>query len=164
MSAAREVIPATRAVAILTALGLSVATFHRGRKPKKRTQPRLTSARALSAAERQAVLDTLHEERFRNLPPAEVFVKLLSEGKYLGSERTMYRVLASQKEVRERRNQLAHPPPLKPELIATGPNEVSTSSRRRGPLPGWRPLRRALLSHRQPGSCPASSTSPARRR
>lgn len=124
MSAAREVMPATGVVAILTALGLSVATFYRGRKPKEPAPPRPTPARALSPVERQAVLDTLHEERFRDLPPAEVHATLLGEGKYLASERTMYRVLASQNEVRERRNQLAHPPPVKPELIATGPNEV----------------------------------------
>lgn len=124
MSAAREVMPSTGVVAILAALGLSVATFYRGRKPKEPAPPRPTPSRALSATERGAILAALHEERFRDLPPAEVFAKLLGEGKYLGSERTMYRVLASQAEVRERRNQLAHPPPVKPELIATGPNQV----------------------------------------
>jgi len=124
VSAAREVMPSTGVVAILTALGLSVATFYRGAKPKVPAPPRPTPARALSPAERCAVLDALHEERFRDLPPAEVVATLLGEGKYLGSERTMYRVLASQNEVRERRNQLAHPAPVKPELVATGPNQV----------------------------------------
>jgi putative transposase len=36
----------------------------------------------------------------------------------------MYRLLASQKEVRERRNQLRHPNYAKPELLATAPNQV----------------------------------------
>jgi putative transposase len=36
----------------------------------------------------------------------------------------MYRVLADAAEVRERRNQLRHPAYTKPELLATGPNEV----------------------------------------
>jgi putative transposase len=124
MSAAVEVMPSTGVVAILTALGLSVATFYRSRKPKEPAPPRPTPARALSTAERQAILDAVHEERFRDVPPAEIAAQLLSEGKYLGSERTMYRVLAEQNEVRERRNQLVHPTPVKPELIATGPNQV----------------------------------------
>jgi putative transposase len=36
----------------------------------------------------------------------------------------MYRVLAANAEVRERRNQLRHPTYQKPELLATGPNQV----------------------------------------
>lgn len=124
MNAAREVMPATGVVAILAALGLSAATFYRGLKPKEPAPPRPTPARALSPIERQAVLDALHEERFRDLSPAEVHAQLLGEGKYLGSERTMYRILASQNEVKERRNQLVRPAPVKPELIATGPNQV----------------------------------------
>lgn len=36
----------------------------------------------------------------------------------------MYRILAAEGEVRERRDQLAHPPYTKPELLATGPNQV----------------------------------------
>jgi len=56
--------------------------------------------------------------------PAEVWATLLDEGKYYCSIRTMYRVLAEQGEVRERRNQLRHPNYQKPELLAKGPNEV----------------------------------------
>ena len=42
----------------------------------------------------------------------------------LCSERTMYRVLAANQSVRERRNQREHPPYTKPELVATGPNQT----------------------------------------
>jgi putative transposase len=38
----------------------------------------------------------------------------------------MYRVLASRDEVRERRAQAAHPPRVRPELVATGPDQVWT--------------------------------------
>ena len=48
----------------------------------------------------------------------------LDEGQYLCSERTMYRILAAEQPVRERRNQLAHPPCTKPELVATAPNQT----------------------------------------
>ena len=67
------------------------------------------SHRALGADERRAVLDVLHEPRFADLAPAEVYATLLDEGRYLCSERTMYRVLAENAEVRERRDQLRHP-------------------------------------------------------
>jgi len=69
-------------------------------------------------------LDLLHSERFVDRSPAEVYATSLDEGKYLCSERTMYRILAEYGEVRERRNQLQHPAYVKPELLATGPNEV----------------------------------------
>jgi putative transposase len=82
------------------------------------------SARALSAGEEQSVLEVLHEPRFADQAPAQVYATLLDEQRYLCSERTMYRVLARNQEVRERRNQLRHPRYAAPELLATGPNEL----------------------------------------
>jgi putative transposase len=70
------------------------------------------------------VLEVLHEQRFVDLAPAEVFATLLEEGRYLCSIRTMHRILAENAEVRERRDQLRHPAYAKPELLATGPNEL----------------------------------------
>ena len=66
----------------------------------------------------------LHERRFVDLAPAEVYATLLDEGRYLCSERTMYRILAEHHEVRERRNQLRHPRYAAPELLARQPNEL----------------------------------------
>ena len=86
-------------------------------------KPRPTPPRALSAEERQVVLDVLHTEPFADKAPAEVYATLLDEGRYHCSIRTMYRLLDSQ-EFRERRNQLRHPQYHKPELLATGPNQV----------------------------------------
>jgi putative transposase len=74
--------------------------------------------------ERTAVLDVLHEPRFCEQSPAEVYATLLDEGKYLCAERTMYRILAENREIRERRNQLRHPTYARPELLATGPNQL----------------------------------------
>jgi putative transposase len=59
-----------------------------------------------------------------DLAPAEVYATLLDEGRYLCSERTMYRLLAAHQEVRERRNQLRHPRYAAPELLARRPNEL----------------------------------------
>jgi putative transposase len=78
----------------------------------------------LPTDERKAVLDVLHEQRFVDLAPAEVYATLLDEGRYLCSERTMYRVLAENQEVRERRDQLRHPKYAAPELLATKPNQL----------------------------------------
>jgi len=70
------------------------------------------------------VLDILHQERFVDKAPREVHATLLDEGKYLCSPSTMYRILNQEGEVKERRNQLRHPPYRKPELLASGPNQV----------------------------------------
>src|SRR4029453_11764725 len=80
--------------------------------------------RALSAAERQTVLDLLREPRFADLAPAEVYATRLDEGVYHCSIRTLYRILDAHAEVRERRDQLRHPVYAKPELLAEGPNQV----------------------------------------
>jgi putative transposase len=80
--------------------------------------------RALVSAERNAVLACLHEERFQNSAPAAIYATLLDEGRYHCSIRTMYRILGSQGEIRERRDQLVHPAYTKPELLATGPNQL----------------------------------------
>ncbi len=107
------------------ALGVSRATFYRRQRPAPgHQQPRPTPARALSESERERVLDVLAAPRFVDRSPAEVVATLLDESQYLCSERTMYRVLAANQPVRERRNQREHPHYAKPELVATGPNQT----------------------------------------
>jgi putative transposase len=109
------------------ALGASVATVYRRRRPPepRPRRPRPTPARALSEAERERVLEVLHSERFVDCSPAQVWATLLDEDTYLCSERTMYRLLeAKHGGVRERRDQLVHPAYAKPELLAERPNEL----------------------------------------
>lgn len=72
------------------------------------------------------MLEQLHSPRFVDKAPAEVYATLLDEGTYLCSIRTMYRILDSAKEVRERRDVLRHPHYSKPELLAVRPNQVWT--------------------------------------
>ncbi len=101
------------------ALGVAPATIYRRRRPPapRPPRPRRLPARALSVEERQAVLAELHSQRFVDASPAQVWATLLDEGRYLASERTMYRLLAAAHgSVRERRNQLTHPAYAKPEL------------------------------------------------
>jgi putative transposase len=79
---------------------------------------------ALSSAEQETLLGVLDSERFADVAPATVFATLLDEGRYHGSIRTMYRLLAAQNQSGERRNQRIHPTYAKPELLAIRPNEV----------------------------------------
>ena len=106
------------------ALSVARASFYRARQPRPEPRPRPTPPRALIAGDRQAVLDTLHEPRFVDLAPAQVYATLLDEGRYLCSERTYYRVLSENAEVRERREQLCHPRYAAPQLLATRPNAL----------------------------------------
>src|SRR5947209_10092823 len=82
------------------------------------------SARRLQEEEKAAVLACLHEERFQDCSPVQVYASLLDEGQYHCSLRTMYRLLAAEGESRERRAQLSRPSYAKPELLATGPNQL----------------------------------------
>ena len=88
--------------------------------PIKRPSP----PRALSSDERQGVLDILYADRFADKAPQEIYATILDEGQYHCSISTMYRILNANQEVKERRNQLSHPVYQKPELLATGPNQV----------------------------------------
>lgn len=127
MNAAHDLAPKVGVEPACDALAVSRATYYRRYGEKavvEEPTPRPKPARALAEEEKQAVLDQLHSERFRDKAPAEVYATLLDEGTYLCSERTMYRILDEAAEVKERRNQLRHPAYKAPELLATGPNQV----------------------------------------
>ena len=79
---------------------------------------------ALSNEEEQQVLDLLHSEPFADKTPYEVFFFFFDEEKYYCSVRTMYRILGKHGETQERRAKRNHRDAIKPELIATRPNEV----------------------------------------
>jgi hypothetical protein len=109
------------------ALGVSRATFYRQRRGQAKPQPQrrpARSPRALSRAEGDAVRSLLHNQRFCDRAPREVYATELDAGRYHCSVRTMYRILQHDQSSRERRNQLRHPHYRKPELLATGPNQV----------------------------------------
>ncbi len=123
--AAEELAPQVGVVPACVALGVSRATFYRRQRPSPgHQQPPPTPARALCESERKRVVEVLSSPRFIDRSPAEVFATLLDDEQYLCSERTMYRLLADNQPVRERRNQLQHPQYTKPELVATGPNQI----------------------------------------
>jgi len=128
MKAVEELSPTVGTAVACAAIGMPRATVYRHRSPKAAQPPKSRPAppRALTADERQQVLDVLHSEPFADQTPAETYAKLLDQGTYLCSIRTMYRILEDNHEVRERRNQLRHPAYATPRLVATAPNQVWT--------------------------------------
>lgn len=107
-------------------------------EPPRRSRKDTPQPRALSPAERQHVLDTLHSEAFRDQPPAEVYAQLLEQGHYLCSVSTLHRVLRAVNEHGERRPQRPAQHHAVPRLLAYQPNEVwpwditKLATRRRG--------------------------------
>lgn len=124
MNAAIELSKETSTKAACDALSIPRATFYRRKASAAQTAERPAPPLALSEAEEQRVLEILHEPRFRDFTPYYVYATLLDEGVYHCSIRTMYRVLAKHDEVRERRRQVSRNRYQKPELLATGPNQV----------------------------------------
>jgi putative transposase len=130
-TAIAELAPAVGVRAACDVLGAAQAGYyrrHRQTPPPQRPDPighrDRHQPRALSEAERQAILDQLHSDRFVDVSPTEVWATLLDEGVYLGSISTFYRLLRQAGQSRERRRQATHPATVKPELVATAPNQV----------------------------------------
>ena len=125
MNLKRQQVPIQQSCQALT---LARSSWYRAQKPpekrpttKKKSR---TSPRSLSQAEREAVRQTLNSDRFCDQSPREVYATLLDEGQYLCSIRTMYRILAANNEVKERRKQRRHTSYEKPELLAEAANQV----------------------------------------
>ena len=126
MSAVTDLVPAVATRRALRVLGAASATWYRRRAPRGQRVARQRPAPplALSNLERQRILDTLNSPRFADCTPYTAWARLLDEGTYLASVRTFYRVLATEGLVHERRDQLVHPVHAKPELVATGSNQI----------------------------------------
>ena len=125
MATVKEVGPRLGVAPTCAALGVSTASYYRRCQPQSAAvTARPSPPRTLPPAERTAVLDLLHEPRFVDLAPAQVYAGLLDDERYVCSERTMYRILEEHQEVRERRDQRRHPRYAAPQLLATAPNQL----------------------------------------
>ena len=107
MQSAEELRESIGVQAACAALIVPRSSFYRARtKRPERTIPNpKISPRAFSQAEKIKVRQELNSERFQDRSPREVYATLIDEGQYLCSWRSMYRILAENDEVRERRNQ-----------------------------------------------------------
>ncbi len=130
MGAVADLSPHVGIKAACRAFGLNRGLVYRDRArhralgppciPRSRPRPPLV----LSSAEQQLLLEVLDSERFADVAPPTVYATLLDEGRYYGSIRTMYRLLAARHQSGERRRQCVHPVYAKPELLAVRPREV----------------------------------------
>ncbi len=124
MNAAKQLGHDVGISAACKALNVPRASLYRYFAPKSQPSPRPAPPKALSEAERKAVLDVLHSARFQDSPPYETYAALLDEGQMLCSISTMYRILRKEGENQQRRRQTTRTSYAKPELLATGPNQV----------------------------------------
>jgi putative transposase len=116
-----------REVGVRTAccsLDVSRAGFYRWQHPREKEHSCRLSPLALSFEERSEVLDLLHTDRFIDKAPREIYANLLDEKSYLCSVRTLYRILETEGELKERRRQVSRPHYTKPEILAKAPNEA----------------------------------------
>lgn len=109
------------------ALRVPRSTFYRRQKPallppKPKAKP--PSPRGLTTLEQETILGLLNSERFQDHAPRQVYATLLDEGIYVCHWSSMYRILAANQQLSERRNQLVHPAVAKPALVACAPNQV----------------------------------------
>ena len=127
MSAAAGLVALHGTRSVCRSLGLSRASYYRAQQP----HPPLHTVRrprrsplALSALERQGVLDVLHSPEYVDVAPRTAYAMLLDAGTYLASASTFYRILRAHSGTRGRRDELAHPAYARPELLATRACEV----------------------------------------
>jgi putative transposase len=136
-------------------LGVSRASLYRRRRRPAVAPtrcPRPAPPNALTLAERQHLLEVLHEPRFWDLPPTQVWARLLDDGVYLASISTMYRLLRAHGESRDRRRQRTHPARVKPQLLARRPKRRVVVGYHQAPRPKQAPVLRPVrdLGHLQP--------------
>ncbi len=113
-------------------LGISIRTFERWyqcgevQSDRRPLAMRPEPAHKLTQQERQRILDTCHEPRFADLPPAQIVPQLADDGIYVASESSFYRVLRQARQQHHRGRSRA---PVKTEPVrhlACGPNEIWT--------------------------------------
>lgn len=110
---------------LCAALTISQATYYRQTMKKEISMKiAVKPPNSLSGSERQIILDKLRSEKYIDKTAYQMYYSLLDSGEYYGSPRTIYRVLQSVGENKERRILRNHRDAVKPELIATRPNEV----------------------------------------
>ena len=113
----------TRAAAELAGVSRATAT-RKPRVPLPVPAPPPVPANRLTDTERARILEVVNSEEFVDLPPIQIYARLLDAGIYLASTSTIYRILTENKQVKERRRLARHPARAIPELVATGPGQV----------------------------------------
>ena len=106
-------------------VGLTERTMQRWRRAgvgdDGRVGPRTRPANAFTLAERAKLLEVVNSPTYRDLPPKQVVPRLADEGRYIGSESTIYRVLRAE-------GQDAHRGRAKPRTVRSVDAHVATAA------------------------------------
>ena len=114
-------------------IGLSARTVQRWLRPEGQDGDRRVAglherpepANKLSEAERRAAMAVLNGEEFKNLPPSQIVPRLADQGRYVGSESTLYRLLHQAGQMTHRRLERVPHKRSKPRaLTATRPDQI----------------------------------------
>ena len=90
----------------------------------QRKGPKSSPANKLTQEERATILEVVNSPEYRDLSPKQIVPQLADDGKYIGSESSIYRTLREEGQMKHR--QKSHPAThSKPKgLVATGPNQA----------------------------------------
>jgi putative transposase len=114
-------------------IGMSCRTVQRWLRPQGHDGDRriagkrvvTTPPNKLSVAERQAALNLLNSEEFKDLPPSQIVPRLADQGCYVASESTLYRLLREVGQMTHRRLERVPRKLSKPRaLIATRADQI----------------------------------------
>jgi transposase InsO family protein len=116
-----------RLFAACRTVGLSVRTHQRWVTSEEdgRHGPNRVPANSLSAAERERIVTVATSPRFRDKSPTQIVPLLADEGRYIGSESTIYRVLRAEKLLARRGRQRPASSRLR-EHAADGPWQLAS--------------------------------------
>lgn len=115
--------------AICNLLGMSIRTVQRWGKQMDddgRRKNNFTASNALTAKERQNVIDMACSPEFRDKSPNQIVPILAEKGRYMASESTFYRILRHAGLMTHRSKTKAPERSRPDEITATGPNQVWT--------------------------------------
>ena len=111
-------------------VGISQRTLQRWKRdglPDRRKGSTKKVVRKIPDETREQILRLCNEPRFRDLTPHEIVPQLAQEGRYVASERTMYRILKQHSQLHHRSESRVRQHRTKPpQRTATGSDEVYT--------------------------------------
>ena len=114
-------------------IGLAPSTLRRWRPVKEAavtedqrpTAIRPAPSNRYTCEERKTILDVCNSARFASMAPSQIVPTLADEGRFIGSESTIYRVLKAEGQLTHRGRSKARSPQSAPSThIATAPNQV----------------------------------------
>jgi transposase InsO family protein len=110
-------------------IGISAKTIQRwamsGNIGDQRLDTQREPVNKLTELERRRILKVANEPEYTDLSPAQMVPTLADEGRYIGSESTVYRTLKAEKQLTHRQKAKPVRQAIKPKaLVATVPNQI----------------------------------------